>query len=64
VRHIIEPEVNIFAAGATHDRNDVFVYEEDVDGIHDLSGTQFAIRQRWQTKRGGPGAGAASTSSR
>lgn len=55
VRHIIEPEVNVFASGATHDRNDVFIYEEDVDAINDVSATQFAIRQRWQTKRGGPG---------
>jgi lipopolysaccharide export system protein LptA len=55
VRHVIEPEINVFAAAATEDRNDVFVYEEDVDGIHDLSAVQFALRQRWQTKRGGPG---------
>jgi hypothetical protein len=55
IRHIIEPEVNVFASGATHDRNDVFIYEEDVDAINDISATQFAIRQRWQTKRGGPG---------
>ena len=55
VRHIVEPEVNVFAAAATEDRNDVFVYEEDVDGIHDLSAVNVALRQRWQTKRGGPG---------
>jgi hypothetical protein len=55
IRHIVEPEVNVFASGATHDRNDVFIYEEDVDAIYDISATQFAVRQRWQTKRGGPG---------
>jgi lipopolysaccharide export system protein LptA len=55
LRHVIEPEVNVFAAAQTDDRNDVFVYEEDVDATHDLAATQLALRQRWQTKRGGPG---------
>lgn len=55
MRHVIEPEVNVFAAAQTDDRNDVFIYEEDVDATHDLSAMQLALRQRWQTKRGGPG---------
>jgi lipopolysaccharide assembly outer membrane protein LptD (OstA) len=55
VRHVIEPEVNVYAAGATYDRNDVFVYEQDVDAIHDVSAVQFALHQVWETKRGGPG---------
>lgn len=33
----------------------MYVYEENVDAIHDLSAMQVALRQRWQTKRGGPG---------
>lgn len=55
MRHVIEPEVNIFAAAQTDARNDVFIYEEDVDATHDLTAMQLALRQRWQTKRGGPG---------
>jgi lipopolysaccharide assembly outer membrane protein LptD (OstA) len=55
VRHVIEPEVNVFASAATDDRNDVFIYEEDVDGIHDVEALQLALHQRWQTKRGGAG---------
>jgi hypothetical protein len=55
VRHVVEPELNVFAAAQTDDRNDVFVYEEDVDATHDVSAVQVALRQRWQTKRGGPG---------
>lgn len=55
VRHIIEPEVNVFTSAATQDRNDVFIYDTDVDAINDLSAVQVALHQRWQTKRGGPG---------
>jgi hypothetical protein len=55
MRHIIEPEVNVFAAGTTVDRTEIFNYDEDVDGINDVQALQLALRQRWQTKRGGPG---------
>jgi hypothetical protein len=55
LRHVIEPEVHLFTGAQNEDRNDVFIYEEDVDNIHDVSAVQFALRQRWQTKRGGPG---------
>ncbi len=55
VRHVIEPEVNLFAGAQTIDRNDVFNYEEQTDAINDVAAAQLAFRQRWQTKRGGPG---------
>jgi hypothetical protein len=55
LRHVIEPSANVYASGTTVDRTDVFIYDEDVDGIHDISGANVALRQRWQTKRGGPG---------
>ena len=37
------------------DREDVFVYDEGVDAVNDITAVQLALRQRWQTKRGGPG---------
>ena len=55
VRHVIEPELNIFTSAQTTDRNSVYIYEEQVDGIHDVSAINLALNQRWQTKRGGPG---------
>jgi len=55
IRHVIEPELHLFTSAVNEDRNDVFIYEEPVDGIHDISAVQLLLRQRWQTKRGGPG---------
>lgn len=55
VRHVIEPELNVFAAGTNRDRGRVFVYDEPIDGIQDLSAVQVGLRQRWQTERGAPG---------
>ncbi|HEX8915648.1 MAG TPA: LPS assembly protein LptD [Humisphaera sp.] len=55
LRHVIEPQVNVFTSASTYDRNDVFVYDERVDSINDVSAVQFGVQQRWQTYRGGPG---------
>jgi len=55
VRHVVEPELNLFASGASLDRNSVYIYDDTIDGINDISAASFWIRQRWQTKRGGPG---------
>ena len=55
VRHVIEPEINLFTSGSTVQRDQVFDYDEDVDKINDVSAAQFALHQSWQTKRGGAG---------
>ena len=55
VRHVIEPEVDLFASGTTVDRDDLYIYDDTTDGINGVSAASFWIRQRWQTKRGGPG---------
>ena len=55
LRHVVEPELNLFAGVENKDRNDVFIYDEPVDQLWDISAMQLALRQRWQTKRGGPG---------
>lgn len=55
LRHIVEPEVHLFASAQSVERNDVFIYEERYDAINDVAALQLALRQRWQTKRGGPG---------
>ena len=55
IRHVIEPELNLFTSISNKDRDDVFIYDQAVDNISDVSAAQLAINQRWQTKRGGPG---------
>ena len=55
LRHIVEPEVNVFASSSNVDQNRVFVYDPEVDAVNDIEAVQLALRQRWQTKRGGPG---------
>jgi hypothetical protein len=55
IRHVVEPELHLFTSAATLDRGEAFIYDESVDGITDLSSASVGLRQRWQTKRGGPG---------
>lgn len=55
LRHVIEPEVNVFASGTTVDRSDLYQYDIPVDSINDISAAEIGLRQSWQTQRGGPG---------
>lgn len=55
MRHVVEPELNVFASGTTVNREEVFHYDEPIDAIHDVGVVSFALRQRWQTERGAPG---------
>jgi hypothetical protein len=55
IRHVIEPEANLFTSATSLDRNHVFIYDEPVDAINDVSAAEVGLRQRWQTQRGGPG---------
>jgi lipopolysaccharide export system protein LptA len=55
MRHVIEPEVNVFTSAQTTDRGHLLQYDEPIDEINDITAVQLALHQRWQTKRGGPG---------
>jgi hypothetical protein len=55
LRHVIEPEVNLFTSATNVDNTKVFIYDQPIDKINDVSAAQLALHQRWQTKRGGPG---------
>ena len=55
LRHVIEPELNVYAAAQTTDRQELLIYDEPIDAINDIQAVSVALRQRWQTKRGGPG---------
>lgn len=55
VRHVIEPEIELFTSAASVDAHELFIFDEDVDRVYDLSAARIGVRQRWQTQRGGPG---------
>ncbi len=55
IRHVIEPELNLFTSVENINQRDVFIYEEPVDEVNDVSAASLALHQRWETKRGGPG---------
>lgn len=55
LRHVIEPELNLFTAVQNISQKDVFIYDEPIDEVNDISAASFAVHQRWETKRGGPG---------
>lgn len=54
-RHVVEPAINLYTSGTTVDRTKVFIYDEPIDAVNDVSAAQLQLLQRWQTKRGGPG---------
>jgi hypothetical protein len=55
LRHIIEPELDLFTSAQNIDQNRLFIYDPGVDAINDVQAIQLALRQIWQTKRGGTG---------
>ena len=55
LRHIVSPELNVFGSASNVDQNRLFIYDPQVDAVNDVEAVQLALRQRWQTKRGGPG---------
>jgi hypothetical protein len=55
LRHVIEPEANLFTSGTSVDRSRLYQYDIPVDSVNDVSVAEVGLRQRWQTQRGGPG---------
>jgi len=55
IRHIIKPEFTAWASASNKDSLDLYPFDAGVEDIDDFYGTSLALRQRWQTKRGGPG---------
>jgi lipopolysaccharide assembly outer membrane protein LptD (OstA) len=52
LRHVVEPELNLFTSAENLNRTKVFQFDEPIDQINDITGAQLALHQRWQTKRG------------
>ena len=57
LRHIIQPEVDLFAMGSTVDRGDLPVYDPEVERLADGPGVRLGVTQTLQTRRGGPDTG-------
>jgi len=55
VRHIIKPEMTTWYSASNRRSLDLHPFDEGIEDIDDFYGTSLALRQRWQTKRGGPG---------
>jgi hypothetical protein len=55
IRHVVEPELNLFTSAQSVDQNRLFIYDPMVDAVNDVSAVEVGLLQRWQTKRGGPG---------
>ena len=55
IRHIVQPEINLFTSGTTVDQNKLYDFDPDVDAITDITAATIALHQHWETMRGGPG---------
>ena len=53
VRHIIKPDIVAWVSHSTRDSDELSPFDETVEGIDEVDGVAFGVRQRWQTKRGG-----------
>lgn len=54
LRHIIKADVVAWGAHSNRDSNDFYEFDENVDGIDEIDGVSVGVRQRFQTRRGGP----------
>lgn len=55
IRHIIKPDVVAWLSHTNRDSHELTPFDPDVEQIDEVDGVMFGVRQRWQTKRGGPG---------
>ncbi len=55
VRHVIEPQATAWVSQTNSDSIQLNPFQPGVETIDDFYGSSVALRQRWQTKRGGPG---------
>ena len=55
LRHVIEPNIDLFYSGANLDSQDLPVYDYDVESLSDGEGMRLGLTNTLQTHRGGPG---------
>ncbi|MFG0306090.1 MAG: hypothetical protein ACF8Q5_07730 [Phycisphaerales bacterium JB040] len=54
-RHIVEPSLTYWVADSSIDREDLPVYDDDVENLATGTIVRVGLDQTWQTKRGGAG---------
>jgi hypothetical protein len=54
IRHIIKGDVTAWVAGSNVSSEDLFPFTSSVEDIDEIGGLTVGLRQRWQTRRGGP----------
>jgi len=52
IRHIIKPKFTIWTSESSISKDDLFLFDETVEGIDATDGVTVGVRQRFQTKRG------------
>ena len=52
IRHIIKPDVTAWLSGVNKGSDDLFNFDETVEGVDGVDGVALGLRQQWQTKRG------------
>lgn len=55
VRHVVRPEATAWLSSSNRPSRDLHPFDYGIETIDDFYGTSLALRQKWQTKRGGPG---------
>lgn len=55
IRHIVEPSVTVWTAGANLSASDLPLYDDRVEALNTGSAVRAGLTQTWQTQRGGPG---------
>lgn len=53
VRHIVKSDLVAWISSTNRDSKELYTFDETVEGIDEVDGVAFGVRQRWQTKRGG-----------
>ncbi|HSW45169.1 MAG TPA: hypothetical protein VLM89_06320, partial [Phycisphaerae bacterium] len=55
VRHVVRPEATGWISSTNRPSRELHPFDEGIETIDDFHGSSLALRQKWQTKRGGPG---------
>jgi len=55
IRHIIKGDVTAWMAADNRGSDDLFPFTANVEDLDEIDGVTVGLRQRWQTRRGGPG---------
>jgi hypothetical protein len=55
IRHIIKPDVTAWLSHNNVESEEVQPFDAGIEDLDSVDGVTAGIRQRWQTKRGGPG---------